>query len=115
MRFGPERGHFLFIFEHFFRDFGLLLGAGILYLLLRDTEILWQNSMLLILVLFAPVKRLIQYLCTRYSVDDKSFYVESGWLKAQKEKAGGSSGEHYDSGLYTGVYFSSGRSLQYRD
>lgn len=84
MRFGPERGHFLFIFEHFFRDFGLLLGAGILYLLLRDTEILWQNSMLLILVLFAPVKRLIQYLCTRYSVDDKSFYVESGWLKKKK-------------------------------
>lgn len=85
MKFGPKRGHVMFIFERFFRDFGLLLAAGVLYLILRDSQILWQNSGLLAVVLIAPVSRLIQYLTTWYIVDETRLLVRTGWLN-KKEK-----------------------------
>lgn len=76
----------MFIFERFFRDFGLLLAALVLYLIVRDIEILLENGALLIVVLFAPVKRLIEYLCTYYTVDDQRLLVESGWIKKKKQE-----------------------------
>lgn len=76
----------MFIFERFFRDFGLLVGAAFLYLIMRDSQILWQNSALLVVVLFAPISRLVQYLCTYYSIDENSLYVESGWLRKKKQE-----------------------------
>ncbi|MCQ4638239.1 PH domain-containing protein [Anaerovorax odorimutans] len=81
MRFGPRRGHFMFIFERFFRDFGLLLAAVAVSLILRDYQKLLENIPVLIVVLFAPISRLIQYLFTYYSIDDEKLLVESGWLK----------------------------------
>lgn len=86
MTFGPKRGHFMFIFERFFRDFGLLLAALILSLILRDPQILFDNSALVFLVLFAPVSRLIRYFCTYYTIDDKRLLVESGWINKKKQE-----------------------------
>lgn len=86
MKFGPRRGHFLFIFERFFRDFGLLLAAVVISLILQDYEKLLENVPLLIVVLFAPVSRLIQYLCTYYSIDDEKLLVESGWIKKKTQE-----------------------------
>lgn len=86
MKFGPKRGHFMCIFERFFRDFGLLLAAIVLYLILRDPQIILDNAALVVLVLFAPVSRLIQYLCTYYTIDDKRLLVESGWLNKKKQE-----------------------------
>lgn len=86
MTFGPRRGHVMFIFERFFRDFGLLLAALALYLVVRDVQIILENGALIIVVLFAPVKRLIEYLCTYYTVDSQRLLVESGWLKKKKQE-----------------------------
>lgn len=86
MKFGPKRGHFMLIFERFFRDFGLLLAAIILYLILRDPQIILENGALAVLVLFAPVSRLIQYFCTYYTIDDERLLVESGWLNKKKQE-----------------------------
>lgn len=86
MKFGPKRGHFMFIFERFFRDFGLLIGALILYLIMRDSQILWQNSGLLVVVLIAPITRLIQYRCTFYSIDDKQLVVQTGLFNKRRQE-----------------------------
>lgn len=86
MTFGPRRGHVMFIFERFFRDFGLLLAALVLYLIVRDLQIILDNGALIVVVLFAPVKRLIEYLCTYYTVDSQRLLVESGWLKKKKQE-----------------------------
>lgn len=76
----------MFIFERFFRDFGLLIGALLLYLIMGDTQILWQNSGLLAVVLIAPVSRLIQYRCTFYSIDDKQLVIQTGWFKKRRQE-----------------------------
>ncbi len=86
MKFGPKRGHFMFIFERFFRDFGLLIGALLLYLIIGDAQILWQNSGLLVIVLIAPITRLIQYRCTYYSIDDKQLVVQTGLLNKRRQE-----------------------------
>ncbi|MCI7303551.1 MAG: PH domain-containing protein [Clostridiales Family XIII bacterium] len=86
MRFGPRRGHFLFIFERFFRDFGLLLAAVVISLVLGDYQKLLENVPVLVVVLFAPISRLIQYLFTYYSIDDEKLLVESGWIKKKTQE-----------------------------
>lgn len=84
MTFGPKRGHVLFIFENFFKDFGLLFVALFIGLLRRDMSIIYENAAVMVIVLMGPVGRTVQYLCTRYSVDGERLLVESGWLKKQK-------------------------------
>lgn len=86
MKFGPRRGHFLFIFERFFRDFGLLVAAVVVALVLHDYQRLLENIPLVIVVFFAPVTRTIQYFCTYYSIDDEKLLVESGWLKKKRRE-----------------------------
>lgn len=76
----------MFIFERFFRDFGLLIGALILYLIMGDSQILWQNSGLLAVVLIAPITRLIQYRCTFYSIDDEQLIVQTGLLNKRRQE-----------------------------
>lgn len=86
MKFGPKRGHVLLIFERFFRDFGLLLAAAALYLILRDSEILLQNSGLLVIAFIAPVARLFQYLTTYYTIDDEQLIIESGLFQKRRKE-----------------------------
>ena len=86
MKFGPRRGHVIFIFERFFRDFGLLLAALVVALILRDYQNLLENIPVMVIVLFAPVKRLADFLFTFYSVDDERLLVESGWLNKKRQE-----------------------------
>ena len=84
MKFGPRRAHVMFIFERFFRDFGLLILALIWYAVTRDYELLLDHAVVLFIVLFSPVSRLIRYLFTYYSIDDERLLVETGWFNKKK-------------------------------
>lgn len=84
MTFGPKRGHVLFIFESFFKDFGPLTLALLAGFLKRDMSIIYENACLMAIVLLGPAGRTIQYLCTRYTVDGERLLVESGWLKKER-------------------------------
>lgn len=84
MKFGPRRGHVMFIFERFFRDFGLLILALIWYGITRDYQVILDHSVVLFIVLFSPVNRLIRYLFTYYSIDGQRLLVETGWLNKKK-------------------------------
>lgn len=86
MKFGPRRGHVMAIFERFFRDFGLLLAALVLCLFLGDFQLLLENGNLVVLVLIAPVLRLIQYLTTRYSIDGERLIIESGLFQKKRRE-----------------------------
>ncbi len=83
MIFGPKRGHILFIFETFFKDFGPLFVALIIGAIRGDMSIIYENGAVMVIVLLGPVGRTIQYLCTRYSIDEERLLVQSGWLKKQ--------------------------------
>lgn len=84
MKFGPRRGHFLSIFERFFRDFGLLILAVTAAIILQDWEFLLNYMGLVVLVLFAPIKRLADYLFTYYSIFDEKLLIEKGWINKKR-------------------------------
>lgn len=86
MTFGPKRGHIMFIFERLFRDFGLLIVYLLLYLIVRDTQILYENAGLAAVALLMPVKRLIEYLTTYYTIDHEKLTVKSGLLKKKLQE-----------------------------
>lgn len=86
MRFGPKRAHVMFIFEHFIKDFGLFLLAVIMFLFVRDVQILLDNAFLVAVALFGPAARLIKFIFTRYSISDEALLIESGWLKKQRQE-----------------------------
>ncbi len=86
MNFGPKRGHIMFIFERFFRDFGLLMIYLVMYLLVRDVQILYDNIALAVIAFFMPVKRLIEYLSTYYMIDSEKLQIKSGLLKKQVQE-----------------------------
>lgn len=84
MIFGPKRAHVMFIFGNFIKDFGLFLIALIVFLFVRDIQILLDNVFLVVIALFGPISRLINYFCTRYIIDNERLLVESGWLNKEK-------------------------------
>lgn len=84
MTFGPKRGHPLFIFESFFKDFGPLALALLIGFFAGDMSVIYENVYLMAVVLLGPVGRMVQYLCTRYTVDTERLLVESGWLKKRR-------------------------------
>lgn len=86
MTFGPKRGHIMFIFEKFFRDFGLLLVYLLMYFIIGDVQILYENAMLAVIALLMPVKRLIEYLTTYYTIDSEKLTVKSGLIKKQLQE-----------------------------
>lgn len=65
MTFGPKRGHVLFIFENFFRDFSLLLIAIAVGLIRGDMELIYENLGIMAITLIGPVGRIMQYCFTR--------------------------------------------------
>lgn len=81
MEFGPKRGHVLYIFENFVKDFSLLIIALIIGLIQGDMGVITENIGVLVIVLFGPVTRIIQYLTTYYSVDNQKLTVRSGVFK----------------------------------
>ena len=84
MMFGPKRAHVMFIFENFIKDFGIFLIAVIVFLFVRDVQILLDNIFIVVIALAGPISRLVRYYCTRYTIDDERLLVESGWLKKEK-------------------------------
>lgn len=84
MKFGPKRGHALYIFDHFFKDFGLMVITIIVALLSGDMVAVFQNAPVLVIVLFGPIARVVSYLCTYYSIDNEKLFIESGWLTKKK-------------------------------
>ena len=78
MTFGPKRGHVMFIFERFFRDFGLLLIYLLIYLVVGDKQILMENSFLAVIAVIMPIKRFAEYLTTYYSIDHEKLIIKSG-------------------------------------
>jgi len=86
MEFGPKRGHWLFIFENFFKDFSLLIIALIVGLIQGNMDILLENIGVLAVVLLGPVGRIIRYFTTVYSIDSEKLTVKSGlFMKNQLE------------------------------
>ena len=57
MKFGPQRGHIAYIFDNFFKDFGLVLAAIIVSLISGDMDLFSENIGVLVVVLLAPVLR----------------------------------------------------------
>ena len=84
MIFGPKRAHVMFIFENFIKDFGLFVLAVIIFLFVRDIQILMDNLAVVVIALLGPISRLIKYIFTRYTIDGERLLVESGWLKKEK-------------------------------
>ena len=86
MSFGPKRGHVMFIFERFFRDFGLLIVYLLLYLVIRDVQILLDNIALAVLAFFLPVTRTVKYLTTYYTIDREKLLIKSGLLNKKTQE-----------------------------
>ncbi|MGF6375704.1 putative membrane protein [Clostridiales Family XIII bacterium PM5-7] len=80
MKFGPKRGHVLFIFEHVIKDFGLLILAGMIFLVTRNPQIFTENIPLVAIVVFGPINRVIKYLTTTYAIDDEKLIIKQGWI-----------------------------------
>lgn len=78
MKFGPQRGHVSCIFDNFFKDFGLVLAAILISLISGDMDLFSENIGLLVVVLLAPVLRVVGYLTTTYAVDEEKLLIKSG-------------------------------------
>lgn len=84
MKFGPQRGCFVYIFEHLMHDFGLLFLAVAISLITGDWKEIWDNIPLIVIVLFAPVQRLFTHFFTYYSIDGEHMLIEKGWINKKK-------------------------------
>lgn len=78
MKFGPQRGHIACIFDNFFKDFGLVLAAVLVSLISGDMDLFSENIGILVIVLLAPVLRVVGYLTTTYAVDEEKLVIKSG-------------------------------------
>lgn len=86
MTFGPKRGHVMFIFERFFRDFGLLLIYVAAYLIIKDVQILLDNIFLAVVAFFMPVTRTVNYLTTYYTIDQEKLLIKSGLFNKRTQE-----------------------------
>ncbi len=84
MMFGPKRAHVMFIFENFIKDFGLFLIGCIIFLVVRDIDIILENLALVAIAVIGPLVRLVKYLFTRYTITDECLIVESSWISKEK-------------------------------
>ena len=78
MKFGPQKGHIACIFDDFFKDFGLVFAAILVSLISGDMDLFLENIGVLVIVLQAPVLRVIGYLTTTYAVDEEKLRIKSG-------------------------------------
>jgi len=77
MKFGPTRGSILLIFEHFVKDFGLVLLL-LMVTIWKGPQIVLANMQFLILVFIKPISVLVKYLFTKYSIDEEKMTINSG-------------------------------------
>ncbi len=77
MQFGPKRGNPLIIFEHFLRDFGLLM-VFILLLIFGGSDFASEFGEFVVFAVARPIVALWNYIFTRYSVDNNNIKVASG-------------------------------------
>lgn len=84
--FGPKRNHVMFIFERVIRDFGLLILYILLYIFLRDVQILMDNAAFAVIALFMPVTRAVKYFTTYFTIDDEKLVVKSGLLRKEVQE-----------------------------
>ncbi len=78
MNFGPKRSHFLSIFQHGFRNFGLLILLLGFCLFTGKWSLLFDNVALLATVLVMPLSQIFTYLFTYYSIDNEKLYIKKG-------------------------------------
>lgn len=79
MKFGPKRGHFLYIFDRFFVDFGLLMVALIAGLVSGNfIDALLSNFFVVIIVAIAPIRKLFHYLFTTIAIDEENMTLRKG-------------------------------------
>lgn len=83
MKFGPSKGHPLFIFENFVKDFGLLLVL-LPFTLFAGVQKSDNYISLIIIGLFSPIKRCIKYFSTYYSIDEYKMSVQTGVFTKKK-------------------------------
>ncbi|MEG2283688.1 MAG: PH domain-containing protein, partial [Bacilli bacterium] len=86
MRFGPKRGHFLLIFQNIFKDFGLLMLFVIVGLIIGDFKLLFDNIILVVVVLITPVSRVLEFLTTYFSVDEEFLIIDRGIIVKKQTK-----------------------------
>ncbi|MCR5134965.1 MAG: PH domain-containing protein [Clostridiales bacterium] len=86
MRFGPKRGHPVYLFENFFKDFLPLIIVLIISVVRGDFSLLLNNAFVAVFVLAGPFFRLVTYLTTCYSVDETTLLVTSGWLNKKRQE-----------------------------
>jgi len=77
MKFGPTRGNILLIFEHFVKDFGLVLLL-LLVTIWKGPNIVLANMQFVLLVFINPMAVLMKYLFTKYSIDEEKMIINSG-------------------------------------
>lgn len=83
MKFGPSRGHFLGIFEHFFKNFGfLVLLIGLAFF--KGPMILINNLGIVVIIFATPFVTVCKYFFTKYSIDDEKVKIESGLFVKKK-------------------------------
>lgn len=78
MLFGPQRGSAFTIFDRFAGTFGVPMVVLIAALILGNRDAILENGIVLLIVLIAPVSRLLGYFFTYYSIDKEKFHVASG-------------------------------------
>lgn len=79
MKFGPTRGSILLIFEHFIKNFGLLLLL-LFVTIWKGPEIVLDNIQFVILVFINPIGVFVKYLLTKYSIDEEKMIIQSGFF-----------------------------------
>ena len=77
MKFGPTRGNILLIFEHFLKDFGLVLLL-LFVTIWKGPQIVLANLQFVALVFINPISVLVKYLFTKYSIDEEKMRIDSG-------------------------------------
>lgn len=83
MKFGPTRGNPLYIFDHFIKDFGLLLVA-IIVAIFSGPQAITNNIYVLVIIVLSPIQRCFSYFTTVYSIDDTKLLVESGFFTKKR-------------------------------
>lgn len=81
MKFGPQRGHFLYIFERFFATFGLLILMILFFLITGEWQMLMNYIALPIIAVIGPLAKILDFLFTYYSISDESLFIKKGLLK----------------------------------
>ena len=80
MKFGPVRGHPIYIFERFIVDFAPMMAVVIFSVVRGNFDLLTSNAATYVIILAAPFNRIATYLTTTYEIDDVRLTVKTGWL-----------------------------------